>query len=132
MPRQTVWPHRTQNALFWAYPKRCVLTYNWGLFFLTPIVAGMHLAGGALESPSGWSTSAVWVGLGWGRRRCAGEWVDRRGVHRWGGGLGVSGFGGGEEMGLGWGGRPIPVLLLMNVDGEFKEVRLDIGVDTTD
>jgi hypothetical protein len=37
-------------------------------------------------------------GLGWGCRRCAGEWVDRQG-----GGLGVSGLGGGGEMGLGWG-----------------------------
>jgi hypothetical protein len=64
------------------------LTYTCGCFFLTPIVAGIHLVDGALESPSGWSAGVVWVGSGVARA------------------VSVSGSicgGGGGEMGLGWG-----------------------------
>jgi hypothetical protein len=67
------------------------LTYTLGCFFLTPIVVGMHLVGGVPESPSGWSTSAIWVGGG-----VAGGAPVSRLIGGGGEGVGCIRFGGGE------------------------------------
>jgi hypothetical protein len=79
------------------------LTYTCGCFFLTPIVAGIHLVDGALESPSGWSAGVVWVGSGVARAVSVSGSICGGGGGRWvwDGVLG----GAPVSSGLGWGRR---------------------------